>query len=248
MGGTFNLFDCVAGTGGLQEVSPSIWSVEYDAIVGQRYDGRAKLYDMLIGSRLYNHIAWGISDSKYTEFASKAVAHGDGPLLDAGCGSLVSTIDAYAACTRPTVLADLSLDMLTVARDRLVQRLGGVPKNILLLQADIRSLPFSNDMFETVLCPGMLHLFPDVTIVTSELARVTHAEGSLFFSALVAERKISSAYLNMLHRSGEVAEPKSFAELVSQISSARSGIHHPPFAELVGSVAFLRGSPREEKR
>lgn len=109
---------------------------------GAPYDSRAAAYDRVVGSTLYNRLIWGASTDLYRAFARRAVASGDGPLLDAGAGSAVFTDRAYADTDRPLILVDRSLGMLEAARDRIAKRAGGsLPASVTLLQADANELP-----------------------------------------------------------------------------------------------------------
>jgi SAM-dependent methyltransferase len=221
-------------------VSDDIWSVLPPDAPSQPYDGRAKLYDRLIGSHVYNRFAWGTSPADYAAFAKAIAGFGTGPLLDAGCGTLVSTAQVHARSGRSTILVDLSVDMLGVARNRLLRIAGRVPENIVLLQADLRDLPFRNRAFGAVLCPGMLHLFEDVEAITRELARVAEAEAEIFASSLVAERWIGRRYLGLLHRAGEIARPRAATELLARLNSATSGLASPVEAKTIGSMVFVK--------
>ena len=220
-----------------------IWTVMGAGARGGTYDRHAALYDRLIGNPLYNRIAWGTHPDRYTEFAAHAAAHGEGALLDAGCGSLVSTAAAHLASGRPAVLCDLSRGMLVEARRRVIAMAGRWPERLVLLQADIHDLPFRADAFGAVLCPGMLHLFEDVAAVTGELARVTAPDGRIFASSLVAERGIGSAYLRLLHKSGEVARPRSAAALLGMLEAERSGLAQPVEATRDGDMLFIEAAP-----
>lgn len=132
-------------------VEEGIWSALSPETSSQPCDGRAKLYDWLIGSRIYNRLAWEISPAAYERCAAVAVECGDGPFLDAGCGTLVSTAEVHTRSGRPTVLVGLSLDMLRAARDRLVGLAGRLPQHLVMLQADLRSLPFRSSILGSLL-------------------------------------------------------------------------------------------------
>lgn len=162
---------------------------------------------------------------------------GTGPLLDAGCGSLVFTSNVYAKLERPLILVDLSLGMLEAARARLIGILGGVPNNIFLLQADLRALPFRSNCFDTVLSMGMIHLFPRLGDVIPELRRVTEPTGELYLTSLVAERMIGRRYLALLHKAGEIAPPRSCAGLLTELETV--GLGRSVEIDLKGSMAFM---------
>jgi hypothetical protein len=95
------LLDALADQRTARSVSDGIWSVMPEDSPSQPYDGRAKLYDRLIGSRIYNRLAWGTAPQDYAAFAQDASRWGVGPLLDAGCGTLVSTARVYAGSVGP---------------------------------------------------------------------------------------------------------------------------------------------------
>ncbi|MDQ4048248.1 MAG: class I SAM-dependent methyltransferase [Actinomycetota bacterium] len=132
----------------LRPASPEVLSALSTHDEGAPYDRRASFYDRLIGSRVYNRLAWGASVTDYRAFAAEALAADDGPFLDAGCGTLVFTATAYRKASRPLVLVDLSLGMLR----RGAERLGDAPA--MLVQADLLDLPFAPNRFSTVACFG----------------------------------------------------------------------------------------------
>jgi ubiquinone/menaquinone biosynthesis C-methylase UbiE len=228
---------------GARSVSERIWSVLPPDATGQSYDGRAKAYDALIGNGLYNAVAWGTSPRSYTAFAQEAARHGSGPLLDAGCGTLVSTATVHAASGRLTILVDLSLDMLLAGRDRVRALAGCVPDHLHFLQADLRDLPFRSQSFGAVLNPGMLHLFSDTQAVTGELARVTAQDGAIYMSSLVKDRWLGARYLALLHGAGEVALPRSLGQLVERLEAPASGLAAPILARREGNMAFVTANP-----
>ena len=221
-------------------VEDGVWSVlPADAPV-QHYDRRAKAYDAIVGSTLYNRLLWGSSPRAYSAFAERAVQSDSGPLLDAGCGSLVFTADAYARTRRPIVLLDQSLGMLHAARDRMRRAAGTVPDSVVLLQGDLRDLPFHAGSFATALCMGMLHLFDDVTSLVGGVAGAVRPGGGLFFTSLVAETWLGSGYLSLLHRAGEVAAPRNLGRLSIELREGAPRGHQLDI-EVEGNVAFIAG-------
>ena len=125
--------------------------------LGAPYDRRAAVYDPLVANRLYNRLVWGTSPASYRAFAAEAVADGGGPLLEVACGTAAFTADAYAATVRPVQLVDRSRAML----ERAAARLSEAP-HVTLLQADVLSLPFEVQGFDTVLAMGLVHLLDDL--------------------------------------------------------------------------------------
>jgi ubiquinone/menaquinone biosynthesis C-methylase UbiE len=120
------------------------------------YDRHAQLYDRLIGAPLYNRLVWRARVADYAAFAEEAVADGDGPLLDAGCGTAVFSAGAYPAAGRPLVLADRSRGML----DRAAERIGH-GEHVWYVQADLFDLPFVDGAFATVACHAVIHVLDD---------------------------------------------------------------------------------------
>lgn len=223
-------------TATLRQPQPDIASVLPPDVAGAPYDTRAAAYDRVVGSELYNRLIWGVSTARYRSVVDRALADGRGPLLDAGAGSAVFTADGYVHAARPVLLVDRSLGMLDAARNRIREKAGGsMPDHITLLQADVEALPFQSDCFHTVLSMGMLHLFEDPVGHIEHLLRVLSPDGTLFATSLVAERLIGRQYLQLLHRAGEVATPRSFAELQQRTSSLDGTVE----MERDGSMAFL---------
>jgi len=217
-------------------VGEGIWSVLPPGSTGQRYDRRAAAYDRVVGNRLYNRLLWGSSPTSYAAFARRALRSADGPFLDAGCGSLVFTAEAYAESNRPILLLDQSIGMLEAARDRLVGAVGRLPARVAMLQADLLDLPFRAASFPTVLSMGMLHLFADIDPVLRALERVVTPGGQLYLTSLVSDRAIGRRYLGLLQRAGEVAEPRSHPELLSAISAA---VGDPIDSFREGNMSFI---------
>ena len=200
---------------------------------GAPYDRHARVYDRLIGSPLYNRVVWGTKPEAYAAFANEALASGDGPYLDAGCGTAVFTADAYRAASRPLVLSDLSLGML----ERAGQRVAGAPAA--LLQADLHDLPFAPGRFETVACFAMLHVLDDPWPALAALKPHLAPGGRLFASMLVTDRPVGRRYLSVIRRAGEVGPPQSSADLAE---AARSIYGDGARVERDGSMAYLRAT------
>lgn len=179
------------------------------------YDRRAASYDRVIGSALYNRLVWSTSTGDYASFAERAVADAGGPYLDAGCGTLVFTAGAYRAAGRELVLTDLSPGMLEQARRRLVPAGEGV--NAEIARADLFDLPFDPGRFQTVGCFAMLHCIENLDGALASLAAQLAPGGRLFTSALVCATRRGRRMLALLHRSGEVAEPRSADRLAAAI-------------------------------
>jgi SAM-dependent methyltransferase len=205
----------------LRLVEPAIYSILSPDAPAQPYDRRSRLYDAVVGSDLYNRTMWGVDRRNYGAFAAgAAAADSTGWHLDAGCGSLVFTHEIYrAASPRPRVLVDKSLGMLRAARARLSSAGSAAAERTILLQADLLELPFRPQAFTTVLSMGMLHLFRDPAALVQDLANIVAPGGSLWLTSLVRGRPWGDQYLQLLHLAGEVAAPRSAAEVQSLLTS-----------------------------
>ena len=107
-------------------VEDDIYSVLSDQAHRHHYDKRAAVYDFVVGTRLYNSLMWGNTPRDYAAFAQEAInSSASGRFLDAGCGSLLFTAEAYLDCGRQIVAFDQSLAMLRRARRRLMAAAGG---------------------------------------------------------------------------------------------------------------------------
>lgn len=181
---------------------------------GARYDGLAAGYDWLVGRELYNRLAWSTSPRDYAEFAQRAVNSGTGPLLDVAAGTALATAVAYRDSGRPVVVSDRSRDMLAHAARRIAEG-GRVRPGVRFVQADAFDLPFPPGGFDTVICLGFLHLVDDPVGLLAHLQAQLRPGGRLFCSSLVAATPRGTRYLNLLHRAGEIAPPRTADDLAS---------------------------------
>jgi ubiquinone/menaquinone biosynthesis C-methylase UbiE len=203
-------------------VEEGIHSVLADEPGAHLYDRRAAVYDLLVGTGVYNRALWGASRRGYTEFALSAFASAEGGvILDAACGSLLFSAPAYAECGREVVAFDQSVSMLRRARARLSRMKGYVPENVLLLQGDLGDLPFRPGSFQTVLCMNVLHQFGDAASLLPGLEALLGDGGKLFLTSLVTTgRFVGDAYLGLLHKSGEFVRPRGEGELEELLRQA----------------------------
>jgi ubiquinone/menaquinone biosynthesis C-methylase UbiE len=199
----------------IRSVEEGIYSVLPDGPHTHLYDGRAALYDLVVGTRIYNRVMWGASLDNYIGFVQEAVASDStGILLDAGCGSLLFTAQTYLHSQRPILACDQSLEMLRRAKSRLMKLAGQLPKNILLLQADLNDLPFRPARFRTTLCMNVLHHLADANGLLTGLKRLLTADGQLYLTSLVKSgRVIGDYYLNALHRRGDLVRPRTSVDM-----------------------------------
>ena len=106
--------------------------------------------------------------------AGRFVAAGEGPILDAGCGTGLTAEAVVAAGLGPVTGADLSEGMLAAAREK-----GLYAETV---RADLCALPFADGHFAATLCAGTItpgHAPPEAL---NELARVTRPGGVVVVS------------------------------------------------------------------
>ncbi len=196
-------------------IDDNIYSVLPDDIRGHYYDRRSAVYDLVVGTRLYNSVMWGSSPLDYGAFARQAVnSNIEGRFLDAACGSMLFTARAYLDCNRQIIAFDQSLAMLRRGRQRLIEFSGFMPEHILLLQADLTDLPFRVASFRTVLFQNVLHQFEEAAALIPNLKKLLMDNGHLFLTSLVAnDRFIGDHYLKALYATGEFVSPRTNREL-----------------------------------
>ena len=82
------------------------------------YDNKAKLYEKVVSSHLYNKIMWGASPTEYKEFSSKAILESKGIGLDIACGGLIQTAEFYHNTNNQCILLDNSIEMLKIGKSK----------------------------------------------------------------------------------------------------------------------------------
>jgi ubiquinone/menaquinone biosynthesis C-methylase UbiE len=209
------LKDVLAETRAVRLVEDDIYSVLPDLSHKHHYDKRAAVYDLVVGTRLYNFAMWGSSPLDYIAFARQAVgSNANGRFLDAGCGSLLFTARVYLESNRQIIAFDQSLSMLRHARRRLINLTGIMPEHILLLQADLNDLPFRPASFHTILCLNVLHQFEDAAALVHHFKRLLTEDGHSYLTSLVANNRfVGDRYLNALYAMGEFVRPRTEIEL-----------------------------------
>lgn len=207
------------------------------------YDRRAAAYDRLIRSRPYNRLAWSTSPEDYARFAATAIASSDGPLLEVGVGSAAATALLHACSGRPTVLVDSSRPMLERAARNIAAATttttadGELPSHLRLVQADLFALTLPKGEYTTILGLGLTHLFEDPRELVQTLRAHLAPKGHIHLSGLVPQTRRARRYLNLLHRAGEVALPKTADEL-------HAALGHPEDFSTTGCMAYATLSAR----
>ncbi|MEU7028892.1 methyltransferase domain-containing protein [Streptomyces sp. NPDC046275] len=103
---------------------------------------------------------------------------GDKParVLDVGCGDGEMVLRLAAAGHHVTG-AEVSADMLGRAKEKLAA--AGVADRARLVEADIYDLPFDGEVFDAVVCHGVVMYLPDSTEPVRNLARLVAPGGLL---------------------------------------------------------------------
>jgi SAM-dependent methyltransferase len=165
-------------------------------------------YDAVRGSEAMDRDYW------FAGLASLgSVSPGD-RILDLGAGT--GRFSRFAAEVGSVVAADVSLDMLSRARDK-----GGFPR----VRADAHALPFRRDAFDVTLLVMVLHQLADYPRALAEVARVSRR-------VAIATSDMSTRTLGLLD--------EAFPSLLA-IDRARFP-PVPEIAEALGSAGFARVS------
>ena len=119
-----------------------------------------------------------------------------------------------------------------------MEKLGADPSNVTFLRSDALNMPFKDNILQTVLSFGILHIFDNPTQLVQECVRILQPQGQLFLTSLCTERKLSAKYLNLLHKKGHVAKPLG-ALAIRNIVEER-GVKIKTF-EVKGGMAYVSG-------
>ena len=121
-------------------------------------------------------------DRTFVEQAlSLGVLRGNALDIGSGPGLIPIKLAANAAGLRVTGV-DLSAAMLQRARRS--AELAGVADRVSFRQGDAKSLPFSDQSFDLVLCNSLLHHSPDPRGLLNEISRVSKPGGALLLRDL----------------------------------------------------------------
>lgn len=191
----------------LRTVEPIIYSVLPNDESGNEYDSQfGSIYNLVACNPVYNLVIWGYSVKIFSQIAREALQSSqNGPLLDIGCGSLAFTAKIYSQYSgQPMVLADQSLNMLRMAKEKLIKQNGGIPDNVCFLHADALQLPFKEKTFPTIISENLLHCLNDTGILLKQLKSIASENGNMYFTTLVRANRFADKYLEMLSNSGKL--------------------------------------------
>jgi ubiquinone/menaquinone biosynthesis C-methylase UbiE len=224
----------------LRLVEPHIYSVySPDEGINISYDKKFGVFYDLVGcNRFYNRLVWGYSTAEYHSLCLDALRSStDGWVLDAGCGSLAFTAKTYLNYSeRPIVLLDLSIELLMLAKSRLVKLNGTVPANIVFLHGDALQLPFEPKSFGTIIALNLLHVFEDKDVerVLQELRNVLLDGGTISLTTLIENNRFADKYLHMWGKAGEVV-PRNANQLFAVFDAVGMPIEY----RIEGNLAFI---------
>lgn len=207
---------------------------------GAAYDNKARLYEKLVSKVWYNKLVWGTMPSDYMDFAKKAIIGSKGTCIDVGCGGLTQTVDYYAVAENQIFLIDNSLEMLKIAKERLLNKTEEQKENIQFVQADAFHLPFGNETFDNLFSFGMLHLFDNKKDYIKESIRVLKSGHPFYFTSLTGDRKFSRKYINLLQKNNEFGEALSSSQTIELFTEFATEIDH----YCIGTMVFITGIKR----
>ena len=191
----------------LRLIEPHIFSVLSDIEVSSTYDTRfGYIYDWVACNPIYNRLMWGYSITIFASIANDALrSTNKGNVLDLGCGSLAFTAKTYIQYSeRPVILVDQSLNMLRIAKSRLIKINGTVPDNMVFLHADALRLPFREKSFDTIISENLLHCLDDTKSLLKGLKNILSEDGKMYFTTLVKGNRFADRYLEALASGGKL--------------------------------------------
>jgi ubiquinone/menaquinone biosynthesis C-methylase UbiE len=204
-----------------------------------QYDSIGGAYDLIARFDLYHRISWGVSTRDYREFADAAMrACGDGTLLDAGCGSMLFTANAYRShLTGVVVGSDLSSRMLRRARARIAA--DSHQARPMFVHGDVLSSPFGAESFDVVLCMHIAHVINDLNGLLSESRRILKPGGKLLLTSIVLVGGWRDRHIRALSRQGILAAPRRREEVVEVV---RARFACEPAVFVRGSMLFAQAT------
>jgi ubiquinone/menaquinone biosynthesis C-methylase UbiE len=110
--------------------------------------------------------------------------HGDGLILDVGCGTAQIPIELCRQKTAVQVVGiDLAEHMLAVGRRNLAD--AGLDKRVTLQKVDAKAMPFAAGSFAAVVSNSIIHHIPEPRLALIEMVRVLEQGGTLFVRDLL---------------------------------------------------------------
>lgn len=221
----------------LRLVEPHIYSVFQHDEAANFFDKMAYFYDLVICNPLYNRLMWGYSTKAYAPLIHDALdSVKKGWVLDAGCGSLAFAAGTYVEyCKRPVIFLDYSLNLLRIAKSRLMKLNGEVPGNMVFLQADALHLPFRSECFKTIVSLNLLHVLGDLKGALHGLRAVLAEDGAMLFTTLIKNNRRADRNLEVLLKKASGVAPRD----IGQLRSAFEELGMPITYNIKGNMAYI---------
>lgn len=143
-------------------------------LVGQVFDSVASRYDVMNDLMSAGvHRIW-----KRFTIELSGVRRGNNVLdIAGGTGDLAAKFAPMVGDTGSVVLADINASMLSVGRDRLIDK--GVPGNLHYVQADAQYLPFPDEHFDCITIAFGLRNVTDKDLALRSMLRILKPGGRL---------------------------------------------------------------------
>jgi SAM-dependent methyltransferase len=220
----------------LELIEPHIYSIYSQVEDVGSYDRFGGIYDVVACNRFYNRIVWGYWISDFHSLCLDSLRSAtDGWVLDAGCGSLAFTARTYTAYSeRPIVLLDQSIRLVRMAKERLINLHGSVPRNIVFLHGDALELPFKPESFTSIVSMNLLHVLDDIRKLLLGFKNVMTEGATVSFSTLIKSGRLSDNYLDMLGKANAVT-PRT----ADQLLAAFDEVAMPVKYHVTGNMAFI---------
>lgn len=220
----------------LRLIEPHIHSVVQPGENTNSFDKAARFYDVVICNPLYNRLMWGYSVKKYRSLTNQAMTSSKGWVLDVGCGSLAFTAGTYIEHPgRPLVLLDQSLELLRIAKARLIKLNGVIPGNMIFIQGDALNLPFLPKSFNTIISLNLLHVLADLNKALLGLKNLLAEKGTMFFTTLIKNERYADQYLEVMLKMASGVMPRDKNQLRSIFNELGMYI----IENIEGNMAFV---------
>ena len=219
----------------LRFIEPHIYSIFPNGERSNFFDKMARFYDIVICNPLYNRLMWGYSVKNYATLVQDALTAKDGWVLDAGCGSLSFSAKTYIRCKRPIVFLDYSLNLLRIAKSRLIKLNGKVPDNMVFLQGDALKLPFKLKSFNTIISLNLLHVLDDVKKALSGLRNALAEKGMMSFTTLIKNNRRADKYLEKMLKKTSGVSPRTLDQLRTAFNEVGASCKY----DINGNMAFV---------
>lgn len=225
----------------LRFIEPHIYSVLPNREKSNFFDKMARFYDIVICNPLYNRLIWGYSVKNYTTLIQSALTAKDGLVLDVGCGSLAFSAETYIKCERPIVFLDYSLNLLRIAKSRMIKLNGHVPDNMIFLQGDALQLPFKLKSFNTIISLNLLHVLDDINKALTGINKVLSEKGMVSFTTLIKNNRPADKYLEKMLKKASGVSPRTIDQLHSIFNELGISCKY----DINGNMAFVYSSEKQ---